>query len=124
MSEVESTNDALLSRALQSWVRAGDSRPGLLVLNDGSKFEGLTFGSRRSALGEVVFNTGGFRQAGRWAACLLPSLLSAWRDCADLLASGMTGYPESLTDPSYAGQVLVLTFPLVGNYGVPPDEKV
>mmetsp|Transcript_16385 Transcript_16385/g.19670 ORF Transcript_16385/g.19670 Transcript_16385/m.19670 type:complete len:80 (-) Transcript_16385:6-245(-) len=35
----------------------------------------------------------------------------------------MVGYPESLTDPSYAGQILVFTFPLVGNYGIPSDEK-
>jgi carbamoyl-phosphate synthase small subunit len=60
-----------------------------LVLNDGTVFEGRLFGSPRVVCGEVVFNT------------------------------GMTGYVESLTDPSYAGQILVLTYPLVGNYGVP-----
>ena len=37
--------------------------------------------------------------------------------------SGMVGYPESLTDPSYAGQILVITFPLIGNYGVPSEER-
>jgi carbamoyl-phosphate synthase small subunit len=58
-------------------------------LDDGTVFEGETFGSPRAASGEVVFNT------------------------------GMAGYVESLTDPSYAGQILVLTYPLVGNYGVP-----
>eukprot|EP00588_Corethron_pennatum_P011723 CAMPEP_0194278912 /NCGR_PEP_ID=MMETSP0169-20130528/12630_1 /TAXON_ID=218684 /ORGANISM="Corethron pennatum, Strain L29A3" /LENGTH=1562 /DNA_ID=CAMNT_0039023225 /DNA_START=198 /DNA_END=4883 /DNA_ORIENTATION=+ len=64
-----------------------------LVLNDGSSHEGYGFGASTSCHGEVVFNT------------------------------GMVGYPEALTDPSYRGQVLVLTFPLVGNYGVPGDEK-
>ncbi|HPJ78385.1 MAG TPA: glutamine-hydrolyzing carbamoyl-phosphate synthase small subunit [Prolixibacteraceae bacterium] len=60
-----------------------------LVLEDGSVFEGKSFGCRRSVAGEVVFYT------------------------------GMTGYPESLTDPSYVGQILVPTFPMIGNYGVP-----
>ena len=61
-----------------------------LILEDGSRFEGESFGCERPVTGEVVFNT------------------------------AMTGYPESLTDPSYAGQLMVLTYPLVGNYGVPP----
>jgi carbamoyl-phosphate synthase small subunit len=60
-----------------------------LRLDDGTVFEGCLFGSPRAVCGEVVFNT------------------------------GMTGYVETLTDPSYAGQILVLTYPLVGNYGVP-----
>jgi len=60
-----------------------------LILNDGSRFEGLSFGAEKPVMGEVVFNT------------------------------AMSGYPESLTDPSYAGQLMVLTYPLVGNYGVP-----
>jgi carbamoyl-phosphate synthase small subunit len=64
-----------------------------LVLEDGTEFPGLSFGNDWSISGEVVFNT------------------------------AMTGYPESLTDPSYKGQILVLTYPLIGNYGV-PDEKV
>ncbi len=63
---------------------------GRLRLEDGSVFEGIAFGAEEPVAGEVVFNT------------------------------GMVGYPESLTDPSYAGQILVLTYPLVGNYGVPP----
>jgi carbamoyl-phosphate synthase small subunit len=62
-----------------------------LVLEDGTRFAGDAFGMHRSAAGEVVFNT------------------------------GMVGYPESLTDPSYDGQILVLTYPLAGNYGVPTD---
>ncbi|HEV2519902.1 MAG TPA: glutamine-hydrolyzing carbamoyl-phosphate synthase small subunit [Thermoplasmata archaeon] len=65
---------------------------GTLFLEDGNRFEGRGFGARVSRVGEVVFNT------------------------------GMTGYPESLTDPSYRGQILTFTFPLLGNYGV-PDPK-
>jgi len=61
-----------------------------LVLQDGTTFQGKSFGYDRNVTGEVVFNT------------------------------AMMGYPESLTDPSYAGQIMVLTYPLVGNYGVPP----
>ena len=60
-----------------------------LVLDDGTQFHGQSFGYEKNVAGEVVFNT------------------------------AMMGYPESLTDPSYAGQLLVTTFPLVGNYGVP-----
>ena len=61
----------------------------ILILDDGSVFQGFSFGYEKSVAGEVVFNT------------------------------AMMGYPESLTDPSYAGQLMTLTFPLVGNYGVP-----
>ena len=61
-----------------------------LILQDGTTFSGFSFGYEGPACGEVVFNT------------------------------AMSGYPESLTDPSYAGQLMVLTYPLVGNYGVPP----
>ena len=60
-----------------------------LVLADGTEMEGVSFGAEIPSSGEVVFNT------------------------------GMVGYPESLTDPSYSGQILVITYPLVGNYGVP-----
>ncbi|MFZ0389667.1 MAG: carbamoyl phosphate synthase small subunit, partial [Calditrichia bacterium] len=65
---------------------------GRLILKDGKTFTGHSFGAQVSAAGEVVFNTGN------------------------------VGYPESLTDPSYFGQILVLTSPLIGNYGVPPDN--
>ena len=61
-----------------------------LVLQDGTTFKGKSFGYEKPVTGEVVFNT------------------------------AMMGYPESLTDPSYAGQMMTLTYPLVGNYGVPP----
>jgi carbamoyl-phosphate synthase large subunit len=65
-----------------------------LVLENGMTFEGYSFGYEASAAGEVVFNT------------------------------AMVGYPESLTDPSYAGQILTVTYPLVGNYGVPEDRII
>ncbi|MFH2009055.1 MAG: glutamine-hydrolyzing carbamoyl-phosphate synthase small subunit [bacterium] len=62
-----------------------------LVLEDGAVYRGLRFGAGRPVCGEVVFNT------------------------------GMTGYVEALSDPSYRGQILVLTYPLIGNYGVPRE---
>ena len=63
-----------------------------LVLEDGTELAGEVFGTSRPVAGEVVFNT------------------------------GMAGYVETLTDPSYRGQILVLTYPLIGNYGVPPPR--
>ena len=63
-------------------------REARLILEDGSVFCGESFGAEQNTAGEVVFNT------------------------------AMTGYPESLTDPSYAGQILTFTYPLIGNYGV------
>lgn len=65
-----------------------------LLLEDGSIFHGYSFGFPKAVSGEVVFNT------------------------------GMVGYPESLTDPSYKGQILVLTYPLIGNYGVPKATAI
>lgn len=64
-------------------------RPVNLELEDGSLYAGYSFGAEKSVAGELVFQT------------------------------GMVGYPESITDPSYRGQILIMTFPLVGNYGVP-----
>lgn len=64
-----------------------------LILEDGTEFTGYSFGAAAPSNGEVVFNT------------------------------GMVGYPETLTDASYRGQILVLTYPLIGNYGVPGYEK-
>ncbi len=64
-----------------------------LVLEDGDVYHGFAFGKTTSVAGEVVFNT------------------------------GMVGYPESLTDPSYAGEILVLTYPLMGNYGIPQEHN-
>jgi carbamoyl-phosphate synthase small subunit len=65
----------------------------VLVLEDGSTFVGSGFGEPKKVSGEIVFST------------------------------SMVGYPESLTDPSYKGQILTFTYPLVGNYGVPPYDK-
>ncbi|MDR1957022.1 MAG: glutamine-hydrolyzing carbamoyl-phosphate synthase small subunit [Treponema sp.] len=69
--------------------RGAPLRQATLVLEDGSEYAGWSFGYPRSQAGEVVFTT------------------------------GMTGYPQSLTDPSFRGQILVSTYPLMGNYGVP-----
>lgn len=69
-------------------------RKALLVLDDGSVFEGISFGYESPVAGEIVFNT------------------------------AMVGYPESLTDPSYKGQILTVTYPLVGNYGVPANKII
>jgi len=68
-------------------------KKGKLVLMDGTTFEGEIFGAEVPSAGEVVFST------------------------------GMVGYPESLTDPSFEGQILTLTYPLIGNYGVPNEKK-
>ncbi|HEY6283461.1 MAG TPA: glutamine-hydrolyzing carbamoyl-phosphate synthase small subunit [Nitrososphaerales archaeon] len=69
------------------------SKEALLMLEDGSLFFGSSFGTEADTIGEVVFNT------------------------------GMVGYLESMTDPSYAGQILCFTYPLIGNYGVPAYEE-
>ncbi|MBI3859381.1 MAG: glutamine-hydrolyzing carbamoyl-phosphate synthase small subunit [Thaumarchaeota archaeon] len=69
------------------------SKDAFLLLQDGSIYFGRGFGSGSDSVGEVVFNT------------------------------GMVGYPESLTDPSYAGQILCFTYPLIGNYGVPSYKE-
>jgi carbamoyl-phosphate synthase small subunit len=68
------------------------NKKAVLVLEDGTIFKGQGFGATRKTTGEVVFST------------------------------SMVGYPEALTDPSYKGQILTLTYPLVGNYGVPPYD--
>lgn len=73
-----------------------DQDDGLICLElaDGTTYQGYSFGAPKSIAGELVFQT------------------------------GMVGYPESVTDPSYRGQILVITFPLVGNYGVPSRETL
>lgn len=73
-----------------------ETKKAVLTLEDGTTFEGFSFGYEKPCAGEVVFST------------------------------AMTGYPESLTDPSYSGQILVTTYPMLGNYGVPPrsDDNV
>ncbi|MBT4528048.1 MAG: glutamine-hydrolyzing carbamoyl-phosphate synthase small subunit [Deltaproteobacteria bacterium] len=65
-----------------------------LILEDGTVLSGKGFGYQGSTSGEVVFNT------------------------------GMVGYPETMTDPSYAGQILVFTYPLIGNYGIPENQSI
>ena len=63
-------------------------KKGFIVLEDGTAFQGQSFGFQGEQTGEIVFNT------------------------------GMTGYQEILTDPSYRGQIVVMTYPLIGNYGI------
>ncbi len=72
---------------------SSSSQPALLVLADGTSYEGLSFGTTGTAIGEVVFNT------------------------------GMTGYQEVLTDPSYRGQIVTFTYPELGNTGVNPTDE-
>ena len=69
------------------------TEPAILLLEDGRLFRGMRLGARGPAFGEVVFNT------------------------------SMTGYQEILTDPSYAGQLVTMTYPLIGNYGVNPEDQ-
>ena len=64
-----------------------------LILEDGTVFEGTSIGSQKEVISEIVFNT------------------------------SMTGYLEVMTDPSYAGQAVVMTYPLIGNYGITPDAE-
>ena len=73
-------------------LNSSKNKKAILVLEDGTFFGGKGFGSSKKTSGEVVFST------------------------------SMVGYPEALTDPSYKGQILTLTYPLVGNYGVPPYD--
>jgi len=70
-----------------------DAKPALLLLADGTAYHGWSFGAAGTAIGEVVFNT------------------------------GMTGYQEVLTDPSYRGQIVTFTYPELGNTGVNPDDE-
>jgi len=72
---------------------AGANPPAKLVLEDGTEYTGTAFGSLESMSGELVFST------------------------------NMVGYPESMTDPSFAGQIINFTYPLVGNYGVPSRSE-
>ncbi len=70
-----------------------NAKPALLVLADGTTYRGYSFGANRTVVGEVVFNT------------------------------GMTGYQEVLTDPSYSGQIVTFTYPELGNTGVNPEDE-
>lgn len=73
--------------------RTTSPKPAYLLLEDGRRFDGIAFGAEEPVLGEVVFNT------------------------------SMTGYQEILTDPSYSGQIVVMTYPLIGNYGINPEDE-
>ncbi|KAI9035813.1 bifunctional carbamoylphosphate synthetase/aspartate transcarbamylase [Aspergillus affinis] len=86
-------NGAVIPPA-SSRVRGSSDKLFALELEDGTVYQGYSFGAEKSVAGELVFQT------------------------------GMVGYPESVTDPSYRGQILVVTFPLVGNYGVPSRETM
>lgn len=90
---MELSNGAVILPA-SSRVRGSSGKLFALELEDGTVYQGYSFGAEKSVAGELVFQT------------------------------GMVGYPESITDPSYRGQILVITFPLVGNYGVPPRETM
>ena len=90
-SRWQSCEPGLFSKFLIYYMRK--TTKAVLILEDGTVYEGKSFGSKKSCSGEVVFST------------------------------AMTGYSESLTDPSYKGQILVTTYPLLGNYGVPPLVK-
>jgi len=74
-------------------ISSAASQKALLVLADGTVYEGYSFGAKGTTVGEVVFNT------------------------------GMTGYQEVLTDPSYAGQIVTFTYPELGNTGVNPEDE-
>ena len=71
----------------------GEQMKAFLILEDGTVFTGTSIGSTKDMISEIVFNT------------------------------SMTGYLEVLTDPSYAGQAVVMTYPLIGNYGITPDME-
>lgn len=73
--------------------RNGEGMKAFLILEDGTVFEGTAIGAKKDVISEIVFNT------------------------------SMTGYLEVLTDPSYAGQAVIMTYPLIGNYGVTPDME-
>ena len=76
---------------LKAMVRVS-APPALLVLADGTAYQGWSFGALGTTVGEVVFNT------------------------------GMTGYQEVLTDPSYRGQIVTMTYPMIGNVGINEDD--
>ncbi|PYH99396.1 bifunctional pyrimidine biosynthesis protein [Aspergillus ellipticus CBS 707.79] len=90
---MEAHNGAVIPPACFPF-RGSSGRMTSLELEDGTVYQGYSFGAEKSVAGELVFQT------------------------------GMVGYPESVTDPSYRGQILVITFPLVGNYGVPSRETM
>ena len=93
-----------------------------LVLADGTRVTGVSFGARRSVSGEAVFNTGMVGYPGACCACRrvkLPRAPLAPPDPMNPPPPPPPALAEALTDPSYRGQILILTYPMVGNYGVP-----
>ncbi|KAL2827533.1 hypothetical protein BDW59DRAFT_143926 [Aspergillus cavernicola] len=88
------TGNGAIIAPASSRIQGSTGRLCALELEDGTVYQGYNFGAEKSVAGELVFQT------------------------------GMVGYPESITDPSYRGQILVITFPLVGNYGVPSRETM
>lgn len=83
----------LTSLETEAFMPISTAQPALLVLADGTAYRGWSFGANGTAIGEVVFNT------------------------------GMTGYQEVLTDPSYCGQIIIFTYPELGNTGVNPEDE-
>jgi carbamoyl-phosphate synthase small subunit len=81
--------DLLVQERHEAFLSKGRPTYGKLILEDGTTFEGVSFGYAGPTAGEVVFGT------------------------------GMVGYPEALTDPSFTSQILIMTYPIIGNYGVP-----
>src|SRR5208282_3213249 len=89
-----SSADARQWKALSGFrIRYIMDQPAKLALEDGSVYSGRAFGAAGETAGEVVFNT------------------------------SMTGYQEVLTDPSYTGQIVTMTYPLIGNYGVTLEDE-
>src|SRR3954454_19088444 len=84
-----SQNDFRRKRRLGGWTMM---KKRMLILEDGTIFEGIAFGSDDASIGETVFTT------------------------------GMTGYQETISNPSGAGQIIVMTYPLIGNYGINRDD--
>jgi carbamoyl-phosphate synthase small subunit len=134
------------------------AKSAVLVMENGTKFEGVSIGADKSSCGEVVFNTGmmvcleaSLPGAEAWCDLVVAALLIVvssvcvcvcvcvcvicsrvvWSHafvasdvcCLAMVISLSQGYPDSLTDPSYRGQMLLCTYPIVGNYGVPSMEK-
>ncbi|MEQ9616397.1 MAG: carbamoyl phosphate synthase small subunit, partial [Phycisphaerales bacterium] len=89
MTRTEASTDAMSMIEAKPGQRAATNVAAVLELEDGTVYEGVSFGADVPRSAEIVFNT------------------------------GMVGYPEMLTDPSYTGEIIVSTYPMVGNYGVP-----
>src|SRR4051794_3422802 len=89
MHRMAGKNDLRRKYSLGGWTMM---KKRMLILEDGTIFEGIAFGSDEASIGETVFTT------------------------------GMTGYQETISNPSGAGQIIVMTYPLIGNYGINRDD--